>query len=418
VQKIGRVIRADANTGEILVLGAGRTNDVPNGLSTTITLAGDASGSVTLTNLGSGTLTVAVSDDSHSHSTYAASSHTHSYLPLTGKAADSNLLDGLDLHTGRNNNANKVVRTDGSGYIQAGWINTTSGNHTGSIARIIASNDAYLRYVTPAHFRSQVTDGVYHAAGGSYSTDFYANKSFADNWFRSIGGTGWYAESYGGGIYMIDTTWVRTYNNKAFYSGGGVIRSDGGNAFAMPNSTGTWSFNTVRYDTNGGILRQYLSTEATKANITEMKGVLEYLNERNLIYSLRPVIFTEAEDRTDFEGNPVRTTRGEYGHGLIAEEVLEVAPELAYFGKDGELVSYGNDHLIPDIIAELQRLMPMVEELYSTANPDWVAPVPRSADSIATERAKYDEAAAAQALIGHNDISDPLNGQRHLANEE
>lgn len=43
--------------------------------SPTITLAGDASGSVTLTNLGSGTLTVAVNDDSHNHSTY---------LPLSG----------------------------------------------------------------------------------------------------------------------------------------------------------------------------------------------------------------------------------------------------------------------------------------------------------------------------------------------
>lgn len=30
VQKIGRVVRSDASTGEILVLGAGRTNDVPN----------------------------------------------------------------------------------------------------------------------------------------------------------------------------------------------------------------------------------------------------------------------------------------------------------------------------------------------------------------------------------------------------
>ena len=60
VQKIGRVVRSDASTGEILVLGAGRTNDVPNGLSPTITLAGDASGSVTLTDLADGTLTVAL----------------------------------------------------------------------------------------------------------------------------------------------------------------------------------------------------------------------------------------------------------------------------------------------------------------------------------------------------------------------
>lgn len=32
VQKIGRVIRTDASTGEVLVLGAGRANDVPNSL--------------------------------------------------------------------------------------------------------------------------------------------------------------------------------------------------------------------------------------------------------------------------------------------------------------------------------------------------------------------------------------------------
>lgn len=120
--------------------------------SPTITLTGDATGSVTLTDLGSGTLTVTVADDSHSHS---------NYLLTTGKAADSDLLDGLDLHTGRNNEANKVVRTDGSGYIQAGWINTTSGATTSTISRIYASNDAYVRYVTPATFRSQVTDGVY-----------------------------------------------------------------------------------------------------------------------------------------------------------------------------------------------------------------------------------------------------------------
>ena len=111
----------------------------------------------------------------------AASSHTHaisdvtglqtaldgkqasgSYLTTSGKAADSDLLDGLDLHTGRNNEVNKVVRTDVSGYIQAGWINTTSGNTTSTLTDIyVNTNDGYIRKATPAHFRSQITDGVY-----------------------------------------------------------------------------------------------------------------------------------------------------------------------------------------------------------------------------------------------------------------
>ena len=57
------------------------------------------------------------------------------------------------IHTGRNNEANKIVRTDGSGYIQAGWINTTSGDMgTTAIDRIYCSNDTYIRYKTKANF--------------------------------------------------------------------------------------------------------------------------------------------------------------------------------------------------------------------------------------------------------------------------
>ena len=70
--------------------------------------------------------------------------------------------NGLAINTtGTNNVANQIVRTQSNGYVNFGWINSVSGNHTGSITRITASNDAYLRYVTPAQFRTGVTDGFY-----------------------------------------------------------------------------------------------------------------------------------------------------------------------------------------------------------------------------------------------------------------
>lgn len=51
--------------------------------------------------------------------------------------------------------------------------------------------------------------------------------SFSCNaWFRSQGSTGWYNESYGGGIYMYDSTWVRVYNSKNFLVEGGYGQSD------------------------------------------------------------------------------------------------------------------------------------------------------------------------------------------------
>ena len=74
----------------------------------------------------------------------------------SGSGLDADTVDGLHVNTdGRADNANEIVRTDGNGYIQAGWINTTSGdNGTTAIDRVYASNDGYIRYYTPTNFRA------------------------------------------------------------------------------------------------------------------------------------------------------------------------------------------------------------------------------------------------------------------------
>ena len=72
-------------------------------------------------------------------------------------AADSTLAGGLAIETGRNNSVNKIVRTDANGYIQAGWINTTSGaNTTQTIQRVYASQDGYIRYYSLTNFGLQI----------------------------------------------------------------------------------------------------------------------------------------------------------------------------------------------------------------------------------------------------------------------
>ena len=71
----------------------------------------------------------------------------------------------LPIETARNNNANRIVRTNVNGYVDFGWINTTSGATTSTISRIYASDDAYIRYVTPATFRTQITDPYYAPTG-------------------------------------------------------------------------------------------------------------------------------------------------------------------------------------------------------------------------------------------------------------
>lgn len=49
------------------------------------------------------------------------------------------------------------------------------------------------------------------------------STAYTSNWFRSTGSTGWYSQTYGGGIYMTDSTYVRVYNSKRFYASAGYL---------------------------------------------------------------------------------------------------------------------------------------------------------------------------------------------------
>jgi hypothetical protein len=46
-------------------------------------------------------------------------------------------------------------------------------------------------------------------------------------WLRILGTKGVRFNSYGGGLYMKDNTWIRTYGNKSFYHNSGTMRTDG-----------------------------------------------------------------------------------------------------------------------------------------------------------------------------------------------
>ena len=93
-------------------------------------------------------------------------------------AGNSNALGGLAVHPGTNNEANKVVRTDGNGYLNTGWINTASGDSgiANRLTRIYSSYDNYLRY-------SSLTDFKVHmglSAKNSYSRhiDYTSNANY------------------------------------------------------------------------------------------------------------------------------------------------------------------------------------------------------------------------------------------------
>lgn len=68
------------------------------------------------------------------------------------------------------------------------------------------------------NYASTLNGQYVNVSGDTMTGNLTAPSVYTSNWFRSTGATGWYSETYGGGIYMTDSQYVRTFNGKAFHS--------------------------------------------------------------------------------------------------------------------------------------------------------------------------------------------------------
>lgn len=97
-----------------------------------------------------------------------------------------------------------------------------SGNDGGCSSEINNWNSKLcLQHKSSQHL--QMCNGGGNVAIGGIDTAYKLNVSGdirASSWIRTDGATGWYSQSYGGGIYMADSDQVQVYNNKVFYNGG------------------------------------------------------------------------------------------------------------------------------------------------------------------------------------------------------
>jgi hypothetical protein len=115
------------------------------------------------------------------------------------------------------------------------WIN---GYSSGDVKDMCALHT--VRDGTPQMYIStQKSDATSYGTMYLFYTSYNANKSdrpwicstlnaygrittasdiYSQSWVRTVGTTGWYSESYGGGWHMTDSTWLRAYNNKQIYT--------------------------------------------------------------------------------------------------------------------------------------------------------------------------------------------------------
>jgi hypothetical protein len=178
-------------------------------------------------------------------------------------------------------------------------------------------------------------------------------------WHRSYGNTGWYNGTYGGGMYMTDTTWVRTYNGKGLYSSGnfeavGTIRSVG------VYNTIIGATNRDLYIDNTGLIGYVSSTLKSKINIKSIINI-------DWLLKLRPVTFQFRE--RDEKNNYLDTYDNSLQYGLIAEEVEEINPDLCFYdeieGKQ-ELRGINYSKLITPMLKLLQEQQNQIDVLKIT----------------------------------------------------
>ena len=155
---------------------------------------------------------------------------------------------------------------EGTVEIAGGWCNS---NLYWRSLRDVSDNWYSWRTVLDSSNYTNFINNYYWAnikisTSANTQTTPSVNTIYANNWFRSQGTSGWYSESYGGGIYMSDTAWIRTYGDKSFYCNRQIYSS---NSIRMSDIL-LERANEINNITNGPLHLNYRNT----GNVTLCNG--------------------------------------------------------------------------------------------------------------------------------------------------
>lgn len=187
---------------------------------------------------------------------YSPANFSVNYATSAGNATTAG---GLAVHAARNNEANKIVRTDGNGYLQVGYINSSSGNegNNSNPSRVWGTNgtDDYLRsyltgalsvnYANSAGSAGQLSNGItlYNSGGEWYTgSNFYGGNQVKASYFRGVPGGGPGLPEYAF-TSDVDTGMYNPADGNIRFACNGVARY-------VINSSGGANVSSRRYKTN------------------------------------------------------------------------------------------------------------------------------------------------------------------------
>jgi hypothetical protein len=183
--------------------------------------------------------------------------------------------------------------------------------------------------------------GIRQAPGG-YALNVNGD-TWTNGWLRTNGSTGWYSETYGGGWYMFDSTWIRSYNGKPVYMEGGFDTLAASGVGCGGGMGGGYTFRVCGAAGVGAAAYYYTSDARLKENLVPLQDSLSKVRE------LQGYTFNWKEG-------------GRADVGVVAQEVEKVFPQLVKTDAKGyKSVEYGN--LVAPLIEAVKELATKVDGL-------------------------------------------------------
>lgn len=251
-----------------------------------------------------------------------------------------------------------------------------------------------------------------------------ADTLYLTNWYRSIGSTGWYNNTYGGGIHMKDSTYVRVYNGKGFVVDGNTHLQNALCTVGTHRFTSSWfgmygSIDDAQSNTNrkgwigfNGTNNLYITNNAGNIIVFSNTPVIGSVSGDQLVRTANDSLSTHIGFIRKITGSKtymeVLCNNGAYGidmwssdkrlkknikdtevnaleiikkirhasfdwiatgnHeniGYIADEVLEIFPDGVYEVGDDKIKHISNTTITPLISKAVQELNDIVNEQQS-----------------------------------------------------
>lgn len=243
-------------------------NDVGTELAITCNMADQAANADTVDGYHANGLLTALSNSNNGISiTVGGTTKSVSNISVNyaSSAGNANTLDGYPANGSNVAPYGHIPTIESDGVMEVGkyidFHNDNNGKHdfstrlqsTGNYGNEVNLPSASGTLALTSDILNYYWANVKISASANTQTQPSVNTIYANNWFRSQGTSGWYSESYGGGIWMKDSSWIRTYGGKSFYCDNQIYSS---NSIRMSNILLEHT-DEINNSANGGIHLNY-----------------------------------------------------------------------------------------------------------------------------------------------------------------